>query len=43
VTPGIQELMRAVERVRDAYRSAVLMGDLSTALSLCAPDITVVR
>lgn len=35
--------MRAVERVRDAYRSAVLMGDLSTALSLCALDVTVVR
>src|SRR5689334_2468727 len=43
MTPGIQELMRQVERVRDGFRSAVLAGDVDAALAACAPSVTVVN
>jgi carboxymethylenebutenolidase len=43
VTPGIQELMRAIERVRDRFRRDVLAGDVEAALATCAPDVTLVR
>jgi carboxymethylenebutenolidase len=43
VTPGIQELMRAVERVRDGFRRDVLAGDVEAALAACASDVTLVR
>ena len=36
MTPGIQELMREVERVRDGFRRAVLAGDADAAVALCA-------
>jgi carboxymethylenebutenolidase len=42
VTPGIQELMREVERVRDGFRRAVLAGDPDTAVGLCADAATLV-
>jgi carboxymethylenebutenolidase len=40
VTPGIQELMRDVERVRDTFRREVLAGDVDAALAACAADVT---
>jgi carboxymethylenebutenolidase len=43
VTPGIQELMRAVERVRDGFRRDVLTGDVEAALAACAADVALVR
>jgi carboxymethylenebutenolidase len=42
VTPGIQELMREVERVRDGFRRAVLAGDPEAAVALCTDAVTVV-
>lgn len=41
MTPGIQELMRQVEQVRDAFRRAVLAGDVDAALAACAASVTV--
>jgi hypothetical protein len=41
VTPGIQELMREVERVRDGFRRAVLAGDPEAAVALCTDAVTV--
>jgi carboxymethylenebutenolidase len=43
VTPGIQELMRAIERVRDGFRRDVLAGDVEAALASCAPNVTLAR
>jgi carboxymethylenebutenolidase len=43
VTPGIQELMRAIERARDEFRRAVSTGDVDAALAVCAPDVALVR
>ena len=43
MTPGIQELMRQVERVRDGFRRAVLAGDVDAALAACAASVTVVH
>ncbi len=42
MTPGIQELMREVERVRDGFRRAVLAGDADAAVALCADGVTLV-
>jgi carboxymethylenebutenolidase len=42
VTPGIQELMREVERVRDGFRRAVLAGEPDAAVALCADAVTLV-
>ena len=42
MTPGIQELMREVERVRDGFRRAVLAGDPEAAAALCADGVTLV-
>ncbi len=42
MTPGIQELMREVERVRDGFRRAMLAGDPEAAAALCADAVTVV-
>jgi carboxymethylenebutenolidase len=41
VTPGIQEVMREVERVRDGFRRAVLAGDPEAAVALCTDAVTV--
>ena len=43
MTPGIQELMREVERVRDAFRRDVLAGDVDAALAACAPAVALVH
>jgi carboxymethylenebutenolidase len=43
VTPGIQELMREVERVRDAFRRDVLAGDVDAAVAGCAPSVALVH
>jgi carboxymethylenebutenolidase len=43
VTPGIQELMRQVERVRDVFRRDVLAGDVDAALAGCAASVTLVH
>ncbi len=43
VTPGIQELMRAIERVRDGFRRDVLAGDVDAALAACAPHVVLER
>jgi carboxymethylenebutenolidase len=43
VTPGIQELMRGVERVRDGFRRDVLAGDVDAALAACARDVTLLQ
>ena len=42
MTPGIQELMREVERVRDGFRRAVLAGDPDAAVALCAEAVVLV-
>jgi len=42
VTPGIQELMRQVERVRDGFRRAVLAGEPDAAVALCAEAVTLI-
>jgi carboxymethylenebutenolidase len=42
MTPGIQELMREVERVRDGFRRAVVAGDADAAVALCADGVTLV-
>jgi carboxymethylenebutenolidase len=43
VTPGIQELMREIERVRDAFRRDVLAGDVDAAVAACAPAVALVH
>lgn len=43
MTPGIQELMRHVERVRDGFRRDVLAGDLDAALAACAASVELVN
>jgi carboxymethylenebutenolidase len=43
VTPGIQELMRQVERVRDAFRRDVLAGDVDAAVAGCAASVALVH
>jgi carboxymethylenebutenolidase len=43
VTPGIQELIRQVEGIRDSYRRHVLAGDLDAAVALTAPEVSVLR
>ena len=43
MTPGIQELMREVERVRDGFRRAVLTGEPDAAVALCAEAVTLVE
>ena len=43
MTPGIQELMREVERVRDGFRRAVLAGEPDAAVALCAEAVTLVE
>ena len=43
MTPGIQELMREVERVRDAFRRDVLAGDVDTAVAGCAAQVALVQ
>ena len=43
MTPGIQELMRQVERVRDAFRRDVLAGEVDAALAGCAASVTLVH
>lgn len=43
MTPGIQELMREVERVRDAFRRDVLAGDVDAAVAGCAPSVALVH
>jgi carboxymethylenebutenolidase len=42
VTPGIQELIREVERLRDGFRRAVLARDPDAAVALCTDAVTVV-
>ena len=42
MTPGIQELMREVERVRDGFRRAVLAGEPDAAVALCAEAVTLI-
>jgi carboxymethylenebutenolidase len=42
MTKGVQDLMFAVARRRDAFHSAIFLdADLDAALALAAPDITV--
>jgi len=43
VTPGIQELMRQIEGIRDDFRRHVLAGDVDAALAFTAPEVTVLR
>jgi carboxymethylenebutenolidase len=43
VTTGIQELMRQVERVRDAFRRDVLAGDVDAAVAACAASVALVH
>ena len=43
MTPGIQELMREVERVRDVFWRDVLAGDVDAALAACAPAVALVH
>ena len=43
MTPGIQELMRQVERVRDAFRRDVLAGDVDAAVACCAASVALVH
>jgi carboxymethylenebutenolidase len=43
MTPGIQVLMRQVERVRDEFRRDVLAGELDAALAGCAASVAVLH
>ena len=42
MTPGIQEVMWEVERVRDGFRRAVPAVDADAAVALCADGVTLV-